>query len=250
MPKSISVSNEKSRTVHDLKWIELILIFIAVPLILAMPVSLVVKVVSVLVALAYVVMVSHKDLKQTNELSRKVRKTRFRSLITLIKTSIKQSDIKRLVVLFILFSLASTAYVLLVMPANAFIVILHAPQLWLGIVFVYLFVSVLPQEALYRAFFMQRYSSLFSKSQTLTNKEKTKLIVVNASLFSLAHLFFFNTLVLVLTFCGGLLFAFTYLRHSSAKVGFVLVSIEHAFYGLWLFTVGMGEMLAFPMPTL
>jgi hypothetical protein len=25
-----------------------------------------------------------------------------------------------------------------------------------------------------------------------------------------------------------------------------LVSIEHAIYGNWLFTVGMGEMLAFP----
>jgi hypothetical protein len=28
----------------------------------------------------------------------------------------------------------------------------------------------------------------------------------------------------------------------------MLTSIEHAIYGNWLFTIGMGEMLAFPMP--
>ena len=67
-------------------------------------------------------------------------------------------------------------------------------------------------------------------------------IFLNATLFSLAHIFFRNTLVLILTFLGGLLFAFTYHKSKST----LLVSIEHAIYGNWLFTVGMGEMLAFP----
>jgi membrane protease YdiL (CAAX protease family) len=65
---------------------------------------------------------------------------------------------------------------------------------------------------------------------------------VNAIVFSLAHIFFKNTLVLVLTFIGGLLFAYTFVKTKSTT----LVSIEHALYGNWLFTVGMGEMLAFP----
>lgn len=61
-------------------------------------------------------------------------------------------------------------------------------------------------------------------------------------MFSLGHIFFRNTLVLVLTFFGGLLFAITYSKTKST----LLVSIEHAIYGSWLFTVGMGDMLGFP----
>ena len=68
------------------------------------------------------------------------------------------------------------------------------------------------------------------------------LILVNAVLFSLAHLFFRNALVMILTFLGGIVFALTYHKTKST----LLVAIEHAIYGCWLYTVGMGEMLGFP----
>ena len=96
------------------------------------------------------------------------------------------------------------------------------------------FFSVYPQELIYRAFFFQRYKNLFSNDKLF--------IFVNAVIFSLAHLFFKNTLVIVLTFLGGLLFAITFNKTKST----LLVSIEHAIYGCWLFTVGMGNMLGFP----
>ena len=64
----------------------------------------------------------------------------------------------------------------------------------------------------------------------------------NAILLSLAHIFFRSTLVMFLTFIGGILFAFTFNKTKST----LLVSIEHAIYGCWLFTVGMGDMLGFP----
>ena len=47
---------------------------------------------------------------------------------------------------------------------------------------------------------------------------------------------------IILTFLGGLLFAFTFKKTKST----ILVSIEHAIYGSWLFTIGMGAMLGFP----
>jgi membrane protease YdiL (CAAX protease family) len=50
--------------------------------------------------------------------------------------------------------------------------------------------------------------------------------------------------VLCITIIGGVIFAITFLRTRSL----LLTSIEHALYGSWLFTAGMGEMLAFPMP--
>jgi membrane protease YdiL (CAAX protease family) len=61
-------------------------------------------------------------------------------------------------------------------------------------------------------------------------------------LFSWAHIFFKNSLVMILTFLGGILFAITFKKTQST----LLVSIEHAVYGCWLFTVGMGSMLGFP----
>ena len=117
---------------------------------------------------------------------------------------------------------------------SLFKVLLNKPLMWLVLLFVYSTFSVYPQELIYRTFYFERYENLF--------QNKKLFIFINAIVFSLAHLFFRNTLVIVLTFFGGLLFAFTYKKTKST----LLVSIEHAIYGCWLFTVGMGEMLGFP----
>ncbi|MCK8520734.1 CPBP family intramembrane metalloprotease [Aquimarina sp. D1M17] len=125
-------------------------------------------------------------------------------------------------------------YVFTVAPEELFSVVLKRPGLWVFILFVYTFLSVWPQEIVYRTFFYDRYERFINN--------KWLFIFINAILFSLAHLFLRSFLVQVLTFLGGLLFAFTYKKTKSTT----LVSIEHAIYGNWLFTVGMGEMLAFP----
>ena len=115
-----------------------------------------------------------------------------------------------------------------------FNVLLNKSKLWFFILFFYSVFSVYPQELIYRTFYFKRYHNL------LLNKNL--FIFINAIVFSLGHIFFKNLLVLVLTFLGGLLFACTYNKTKST----LLVSIEHAVYGCWLFTVGMGEMLGFP----
>ena len=125
-------------------------------------------------------------------------------------------------------------YVLFVAPDKLFFVMLKRPQLWVMILFIYTFLSVWPQEIIYRTFFYDRYESLINN--------KWLFIFINAILFSLAHIFLKSFLVQLLTFLGGLLFAYTYQKTKSTT----LVSVEHAIYGNWLFTVGMGEMLAFP----
>lgn len=58
----------------------------------------------------------------------------------------------------------------------------------------------------------------------------------------MVHLVFHNALVSVLTLVGGILFGLTYRRTQSL----MFTSIEHSLYGVWLFTIGAGEMLAFP----
>ncbi|MEM7187457.1 MAG: CPBP family intramembrane glutamic endopeptidase [Bacteroidota bacterium] len=135
---------------------------------------------------------------------------------------------------FLLIAVLTTAYVLYKDPGALFYVPRTNLGLFVFILFVYSVLSVWPQEVIYRTFYFERYERLF--------KNRSLFLFVNAIVFSLAHIFFRNTLVLILTFIGGILFALTYLRSRSTT----LVSIEHALYGNWLFTVGMGQMLAFP----
>ena len=141
----------------------------------------------------------------------------------------KQTLLKLLAVIVL-----TTIYVWIFDKTNLFSVMLNKPLLWLAILFIYSVFSVYPQELIFRTFFFQRYETLF--------RSKTLLIFVNAIVFCLAHLFFRNTLVLVITFIGGLLFGLTFYKTKST----LFVTIEHAIYGCWLFTVGMGEMLGFP----
>ncbi|MFT5846802.1 CPBP family intramembrane glutamic endopeptidase [Psychroserpens sp.] len=145
-----------------------------------------------------------------------------------------KSFYKRTFIQLVIISVLTTLYVWYDDSSNLYVVVLNKPLKWLAILFFYSVFSVYPQELIFRTFFFQRYQSLF--------KNEMLFIILNATLFSLAHLFFRNGLVMILTFVGGILFALTFKKTKST----LLVTIEHAIYGCWLFTVGMGEMLGFP----
>ncbi|WP_452597404.1 CPBP family intramembrane glutamic endopeptidase [Pontimicrobium sp. MEBiC01747] len=201
------------------KSIEFFLLFIIVPISFVIEFPVWIKMVIGLLGFLYVVFLLLRVEKETFKLSKGIDwKTFFKY------TLLKLFGIALLTLLYVYFTNAS----------NLFIVLIENPILWIKILFIYSFLSVYPQELIYRTFYFKRYEALFIN--------KKQFLFINAIVFSLAHLFFKNTLVIVLTFFGGLLFAFTYNKTRST----VLVSIEHAIYGCWLFTVGMGEMLGFP----
>ncbi len=125
-------------------------------------------------------------------------------------------------------------YMWVTAKSDLFHVLYQKPKLWVIVLFAYAMFSVYPQELIYRTLYFQRYRSLF--------KSKSIFVFINAIVFSLGHIFYRNPLVLLMTFLGGILFALTYDKTKST----LLVSIEHAIYGCWLFTVGMGSMLGFP----
>jgi hypothetical protein len=102
------------------------------------------------------------------------------------------------------------------------------PQLWLMILVLYPLVSVAPQEYIFRVFFMQRYRPLFGEGRGMT--------VANALVFGWAHAFFLNPIAPLLSVLAGALFADTWRRTRSLRA----VWIEHALYGQWVFTVGLG----------
>ncbi|WP_299666250.1 type II CAAX endopeptidase family protein [uncultured Polaribacter sp.] len=141
---------------------------------------------------------------------------------------------KRILINLLIIAIVTSAFVWFTNKESLFAIVLNKPKIWILILFFYSFFSVYPQELIYRTFFFQRYKKLF--------KNDILFILINALLFSLAHIFFKNALVLLLTFIGGILFALTYRKTKST----LLVAIEHSIYGCWLFTVGMGSMLGFP----
>lgn len=199
--------------------IELLVIFVLVPVSFAIDYPILVKLIIGVIGFAYVVY-----------LMLRVERIKFGIVKGLQWKQFWKTTLIKLVII----AVVTTLYMWLVDATNLYVVILNKPLLWVVILFVYSFFSVYPQELIYRTFFFQRYQSLF--------KNDTFFLIINAALFSLAHIFFKNTLVLFLTFIGGLLFAFTFKKTKST----LLVSIEHAIYGCWLFTVGMGNMLGFP----
>lgn len=138
--------------------------------------------------------------------------------------------------LFVPFVVGTTLFIYFYRPELFFIVPRKNLIVWLGICFGYSVFSVYPQELIYRTFFYARYKELFSNERLM--------IVMNAFYFGFCHIIFKNELVLVLTFLGGIIFSLRYLKSNST----LLISFEHALYGVWLFTIGMGQMLAFPMP--
>jgi hypothetical protein len=114
-------------------------------------------------------------------------------------------------------------------PERLFLIVRRAPLLWAAIMVLYPLVSVYPQEVLFRAFFFERYRPLIGQG--------VGAVAAGALLFGGAHVVFGNWLSVVLSGAGGVLFARTYLRSGSLA----LASLEHALYGNFIFTIGLGE---------
>lgn len=201
------------------KGIEFFIIFILIPVSFALKYSPWVKLSIGAIGFIYIVYVL---LKVENEKFKIAKHLNW-------KLFFKLTCIKLVVIAFI-----TTVFVWLTNKEALFNVVISKPKLWVFILFIYSVFSVYPQELIYRTFYFKRYRILFNN--------KNAFIFLNAIVFSLGHIFFKNTLVILLTFLGGLLFAITFQKAKST----LLVSIEHAIYGCWLFTVGMGDMLGFP----
>lgn len=114
-------------------------------------------------------------------------------------------------------------------PDLLFALVKRSPGFWAVIMVFYPLVSVYPQEVVYRAFFFHRYQPLFGSGWTM--------IAASALAFGFAHIILGNWLAVALSCVGGLLFAFTY--HTSNSL--LLTCIDHAIFGNFLFTIGLGR---------
>jgi uncharacterized protein len=116
----------------------------------------------------------------------------------------------------------------LLKPAPAFAFPRERPFEWILFSFFFPVVPAFPEETLFRVYFLHRYRFLFPDPRVR--------MVASAASFSLAHLHLANGWALALSFVGGLLFAQTFERYRSAA----LTSFEHALWGVFIFTIGLG----------
>lgn len=100
-------------------------------------------------------------------------------------------------------------------------------SLFWALLVAYPLLSALPQELIYRTLFFRRYRTILPKGHLA--------IVLNATLFALAHLMFWNWVILFVSFVGGLLFAWSYRQR-----GLVEVWALHGVTGFILFATGVG----------
>lgn len=201
------------------KSIELFLLFFLLPVLLASPIYKYIKFSIVGIAVIYVAYFLIKAKQWKSPKVDALIKTQFWKRITVFSSAI-------LILGIVILQIYD--------PSQLFKVPQHKPLLWVTILFVYSFFSVLPQELIYRKFFYMRYESLF--------QNKKLFFCINVLCFSLCHLFLKNIWVILITLLGGILFTYTYQKTKSVT----LVTIEHSIYGNLVFTVGLGTMLAFP----
>lgn len=130
--------------------------------------------------------------------------------------------------IFVPLSLITTVVFWIIQPEIFLSLPMNKTKMWLALMVIYPILSVYPQEIIFRAFFFHRYSSIF--------KSTMAMILASSLCFGIAHLFFGNWVAPVCTFFASFLFSYTYAKTSST----LLVSLEHALWGNFAFTVGIG----------
>ncbi len=114
------------------------------------------------------------------------------------------------------------------LPDRLFAFPSERPQLWAMVMVLYPLLSVIPQELVFRPFFFARYKPLFPRPWLM--------LAASAIAFGFAHVLFQNWISVLMCMAGGLMFAITYQRTRSLA----LVWFEHALYGCFIFTIGLG----------
>ncbi len=204
----------------NIKLVEIVLLFIISPLVLYASFPILFKVLYLLLGVIYIILISIFIEKFSRVKIDKNQKLNF---------------LKTISFRFLIIALLTTLVLYSQDKDVLFNVMLKKPGLWLKFSGIYILFSVIPQEFIYRTFFVKRYQTLI--------KSKTLFILINSVLFSFAHIWFQSWIVLLFTFIGSLLFTNTYLQTKST----LLIILEHSLYGVWLYTVGYGALFMFPV---
>ncbi|MEA3460666.1 MAG: CPBP family intramembrane glutamic endopeptidase [Bacteroidota bacterium] len=108
--------------------------------------------------------------------------------------------------------------------------------IYLALCLFYPVFSAFGQEIIYRTFLSRRYSRFFTKGW--------HFILASAFTFSFMHIVYYDPVSMILTFIGGLYFAWNYQLTRSV----LFTSVLHGIFGIMIFGVGMGQYFWLDMP--
>lgn len=138
-------------------------------------------------------------------------------------------EIKRILIIFLCLFPPLTIYLYLFHPDLILAFPLQEPKIYALVMVLYPVLSVYPQEVIFRGFLFTRYKPVLGAGTTM--------IICSGLAFGYSHIIFLNTLAVLFSTVGGILFALTYFRSRSL----LLASIEHSLYGCFIFTIGLGR---------
>ncbi len=148
---------------------------------------------------------------------------------TFLFTSLKKKiDWKFVIIFSVIFFFLGFFYLLLVDKNLLFIFPKTNFKLWLIVIFIYPFLSVVPQEIVYRVFFFQRYFSNINRFYFP--------VFLNLVVFAYGHLVFSNMHAIIITAIVSPIFTYAYLKKS-----FLTCVILHTLGGQIIFTLGLGK---------
>jgi hypothetical protein len=99
---------------------------------------------------------------------------------------------------------------------------------WVMVMLLYPLLSVVPQELIYKTLFFGRYAKLFGAGAAP--------LIASAVAFGFMHVMLGNIIAVAGTTVVGYLIGQSYLKSRSLA----LASFEHALYGCWIYTLGLG----------
>ncbi len=140
-----------------------------------------------------------------------------------------KKHVKKILLRFIPAAAGLVIITLIIQPELLFIFPRERIFIWTMVMILYPILSAYPQELVYRTFMFHRYRNLFTS-------EKVK-IVISSLAFSFLHIIFDNYIAVILSLIGGFLFTITYRKSNSLFTA----AFEHAIYGCFVFTVGLGN---------
>ena len=108
--------------------------------------------------------------------------------------------------------------------------------IYLALCIFYPVFSAYGQEIIYRTFLARRYSAIFHRSW--------QFVLASAVSFSFLHIVYYDPVSMILTFIGGLYFAWIYWQTRSV----LFTSVLHGIFGIMIFGVGLGQYFWLDMP--
>lgn len=126
----------------------------------------------------------------------------------------------------------SLGFCLMFLPELLFDFPRHKTTIWVLVLCLYPFLSVLPQEIIYSLYFFEVVAS--------GKQGKWLKIGLGTLLFSWVHIIYDNSFALWGTLIGGAVFNWLYWSYRDEPGVMWRVIVEHSLYGLIIFTVGLG----------